>query len=143
MSYSFGTSRNNQQNALTMDSAKGKAEGKDWIFTACGDETITYYDSSTSTPRRNPPCPPGKNRGYAIYPKVDGEPHDRRGTPGPARCGCLENGMPHLEMPPNQQGWMRGMQKGRCGHPFFLTALPGMYPAHPHDMFNIVHLYLI
>ena len=123
---------------------RGKPKEKAGFSPHCGDETITYYDRSTSTPRCKPPYPPGKTEAMQSIQKLMVSRTTAGGSRDPHDAACLwENGMPHLEMPPNQRGWRRGMQKGRCGRPFFLTALPGMYPAHPHDMFNIVHLYLI
>ena len=44
MLFPLKSQRVNQQNALTMDSAKGKTGEKGCIFTMCGDETTIYDD---------------------------------------------------------------------------------------------------
>lgn len=48
MSFSLKFQGNNRQNALALDSAKGKLEKKAIFSTCCKDETTTYHDRAFS-----------------------------------------------------------------------------------------------
>ena len=113
------TPKDNRKKSLSRGSRKGKTGKKLYFSPHCGDETTTYYDRSTSTPRRKRHARRGKTEAMRPVQKLTTS-RTTAGTPGPHDAACLENGMPHREMPPNQRRWRRGMQKGRYGRPFFL-----------------------